>query len=265
MPQVWGLSSSSELEAVRIISIVPSLTHLVCELGLRERLVGCTKFCIEPPGLQRDVGLIGGTKDPDMAAIAALAPTHILTNEEENKPEHIAHCETLALTFRSFPKSPHEVPRMIRDLGGLLKCSERASDMAADIEAELGKGSVQGQRSFLYFIWREPYMVASHDTYISHMLGTIGFTNVCTTPNRYPALTINEARALKPDLLLLSTEPYPFRKRDAERLLAEWPEAPEILRIDGQLMSWFGAMTRDGLRELRSWSSGTATPLIRAF
>ena len=156
---------------------------------------------------------------------------------------------------------------MICAVGRLLGCAEAAGAMAQTIAMELAglKALPRRQRRFLYFIWREPYMVVSQATYISRMLETIGLTNACTSENRYPSMTIEDARRLAPDLVLLSTEPYPFRERDAVRLAAAWDGHPELLKIDGQLMSWYGAMTIPGLRALRDWSTGQPTALVSPF
>src|SRR5262249_41627215 len=114
-------------------------------------------------------------------------------------------------------------------------------------------------RRFLYLIWREPYMIAAHDTYISAMLSGAGLINAAATDgDRYPKVSVEDMRNAKPDVLFLSSEPYPFRRRDAERLRSEWPEAPEMLHIDGQLLSWFGTMTATAATDLRHWVEGDA-------
>lgn len=260
----------------RIVSLVPSLSHMIADFGLREELVGCTSFCVKPPGLAKRAKVVGGTKDPDLDAVKALKPTHILVNEEENKPEHIAECLRLAPTFRSFPKSPTEVPKMLRDAGMFLGTAGPAASFASDVERELEilgerveKGLKHGRyqsRRYLYYIWREPYMVVAEDTYISAMLGLIGYTNaVGKGGDRYPVLDLPAAQALAPDLLLLSTEPYPFRQRDSERLKAEWPGAPSMLRADGQLLSWYGTLTAIGVRALRDFVQSDDQRIMKPF
>lgn len=236
---------------MRIVSLVPSLSHMVCDFGLRNYLVGCTMFCVRPSGLHRTARLVGGTKNPDIAAIRALEPSHILVNEEENPPQHIADCRALAPTLITFPKGPHEVPEMMREVGKFLGCELVAERFAMQLEAALSRPSAQVRRRFIYYIWREPYMVAGPDTYISRLLEVAGYLNAVPAGPRYPTLTVAEAAELNPECLLLSTEPYPFRVRDAERLRQEWPGTPpEILKIDGQLASWYGSLTIEAIEAL---------------
>lgn len=260
----------------RIVSLVPSLTHMVADLGLEARIVGCTTFCVEPPRLAKQCALVGGTKDPDMDAIRALKPTHILVNEEENKPEHIEACRQLADTFVTFPKGPGEVPGLLREAGEWLSVQNAAARFARETEELLASldATVESRRRAgdwslrrcLYYIWREPYMVVSQDTYISAMLERLGLVNVAPSAPRYPTLTVEEAQALKPDFLLLSSEPYPFRKRDAVRLAQEWPAVPQMYKIDGQLMSWYGTMLIPALQDMERWVRGESTTgLIKGF
>ncbi len=239
----------------RIVSLVPSLTETVVAIGLGDELVGITKFCVEPPGLHRTAALVGGTKDPELEAIFALKPTHVLVNEEENKPEHIAALGRRAPTLNTFPKAPADVPPMLRKIAAFLGAGSAAEELSRAIEGELETSSgTQVGRTALYYIWREPYMVVAEDTYISAMLKALGYENAMKDPaTRYPELTVAKAQALRPDVILLSTEPYPFRKRDVERLVGEWSaageKAPPILKADGRLFSWYGSATLAALRE----------------
>ena len=253
---------------MRIVSIVPSLTHLVCELGLRKALVGCTSYCVEPKGLHHEMTLVGGTKDPDIKAIGALKPTHILTNDEENRPEDIAALANQALIIRSFPRGPEDVPAMVRAVGAALGVSDKAEALAAAsdraiIEIAGGRDIArQGPRRFLYFIWNKPLMVAGRDTYIGRLLELAGLMNAAPEGGRYPELTLAEVQGLGAELLFLASEPYPFRNRDAARLKSEWPEIPPMFKIDGRLMSWHGPMTLTAITELKKWIEGAPTHLI---
>jgi len=253
---------------MRIVSLVPSLTHAVCDLGLREALVGVTKFCVEPKGLHRTAAIVGGTKDPDLAKIEDLKPTHIIVNEEENKPEHIAACRAIAPTLSTFPKSPYDVPDLLRNLGSFLGAVPMGEKWAGSIEeriATISRVRPANQQRVLYFIWREPYMVAGRQTYIQAMLEFLGFQNAAETQaDRYPTLNLDQMRALTPQMLLLSSEPYPFRARDAKRLAEEWgADVPPTRWIDGQLMSWYGTMTLTALEEILKFLSGEPTVILR--
>jgi ABC-type hemin transport system substrate-binding protein len=267
---------------MRIVSLVPSLTHMVCDFGLRDAIVGCTSFCVEPPGLAKVVKVVGGTKDPDLEAIKALEPTHVLVNVEENKPEHIEALQALAPTLVTFPKKPADVPPMLREAGAFLgvagKAEEHAIAVTEAVEA-LKKAGARGTKlRYIYLIWREPYMAVGTDTYIAGMLAAAGMRDAMDGQERYPTLTVEEMQRARPDVVFMSTEPYPFRARDAARLRSEWPGAPQILRIDGQALSWYGTMTAaaaSALAHRRRSEAGVApgerielkdhAPVIREF
>jgi len=248
---------------------------MVADFGLREQIVGCTSFCVEPKGLARTARLVGGTKDPDLQAIRELAPTHILVNEEENKPEHIRACTEIAETFVTFPRSPFDLPALLEEAGRFLdeagvarRFASEAAQALQDVKAAVRRRQAAERtpkRRFLYYIWREPYMVAAEDTYISAMLELAGLENAAPKGGRYPELQVAAARLAGADLVLFSTEPYPFRRRDVERLREEWPEAPEVLKADGQLFSWYGTMGVKALKELHRWVSGDEQELVRRF
>lgn len=252
---------------MRIVSLVPSLTHMICDFGLREMVVASTNFCVKPAGLQRSAKVIGGTKDPDISAIRALHPTHILVNEEENKPEHIAMCHDICPTLVTFPRHPAEVPAMLREVGNFLGAPVVAERFATQLERALSRPLPLEMRRSLYFVWRDPYMVAGPDTYISSMMKYGGYLNVAPDNDRYPSMILADAAALDPEVILLSTEPYPFRQRDADRLTAEWPgRVPKILKIDGQLMSWYGTLTIEAIESIDYLVhpfSGEAQPSMR--
>ena len=215
--------------------------------------------------------MIGGTKDPDLGAIAALRPTHVIVNEEENKPEHIAHLSARFSVLNTFPKDPGDVPMLLRSLAAFLgvEAVGASSALAADAalaECREGPRLIAIDRRCLYLIWRNPYMVAASNTYIDGMLKLAGLANAAAgRGERYPSLSVDEMRALAPDLLLLSSEPYPFRMRDAERLKGEWPDAPPMLKADGQLFSWYGTMAAGALRAVAKWRRGDEQSIITAF
>jgi ABC-type hemin transport system substrate-binding protein len=232
----------------RIVSLVPSLSETICDLGLRDQLVGCTNFCVEPRDLHRTALRVGGTKDFDLNQIRSLSPTHILCNQEENPREPILELARDIPTLVTFPKGPEDVPGMLRDIGRFLDCDTEKEAVA--IEMLLNAPKRHPSRRFLYLIWQNPYMIAGPDCYISRTLGSIGWVNAYEGVERYPALDTEAMAACKADIILMSSEPYPFRRRDAERLKAQWPMAPRLARIDGQMLSWFGTRTREALEQL---------------
>ncbi len=241
---------------MRIVSLVPSLSESLVDLGLRDSLVGCTKFCVEPADLHRTAQTVGGPKDFSLTLIDELRPTHILANQEENPKELMLPLMEKYPVLLTFPKGPADVPQMMSDMQQFLGLS-----FAAPIEKlQNALGKIQPlvvKKRFLYFIWREPYMIVGRDTYISRCLETFGFENCYLGENRYPVIQQDEMQQLAPDLIFFSTEPYPFRMRDAERLRAAWSGCPDIYKIDGRLMSWYGTMTIEGLRHLQGIVLGT--------
>jgi ABC-type hemin transport system substrate-binding protein len=232
----------------RIVSLVPSLSETICDLGLRDQLVGCTNFCVEPRDLHRTAIRVGGTKDFDLNQIRSLHPTHILCNQEENPREPVLELAREIPTLVTFPKGPKDVPGMLRDIGRFLECETEKE--AAAIESLLNAPQRHPSRRFLYLIWQNPFMIAGSDTYISRTLESIGWINAYEGAERYPALDKDQMAACAADIVLMSSEPYPFRRRDAERLKAQWPTAPRLARIDGQMLSWFGTRTREAMEQL---------------
>lgn len=258
---------------MRIVSLVPSLTHMLCELGFESQIVGCTAFCVDPASVSRSAVIVGGTKDPDMTLIECLSPTHILVNDEENRRVDIECCQNLAATLLTFPKTVADVPAMLRSVGAFLGAFSQANRVAENIEREifcLSAATREGletgkwrKRRFLYYIWRSPYMVAGHDTYISSLLELLGFVNVAPRDARYPELPVEAAIELGADLLLLASEPYPFRRRDGKRLRLEWPTSPEMVKIDGKILSWYGTLTLNALHQLKAWVGGAEVAFVK--
>lgn len=240
---------------MRIVSLVPSLSETLVDLGLRSALVGCTQFCVEPKDLHRTAQVVGGTKDFDLDKIRALKPTHIMANQEENPKELILILKEEFPLLLTFPKSPFDVPLMLRDMGSFLSLSfdKTVSELTDELRTFV---PLKTAKTFLYFIWRDPYMVVGQDTYISRFLETFGYQNVYRGDVRYPALSEAEIVDLRPEVIFFSTEPYPFRRRDADRLRDAWSECPEILKIDGRLMSWYGTMTKEAWLMMREAVKG---------
>lgn len=236
----------------RIVSLVPSLTETVAEAGMTDEIVGITSFCSHPKGLHKTAAVIGGTKDPKLEEIAALNPSHILVNDEENKPEHIAWLKERFNLLTTFPKSLTDVPAMLESMATFLAASDKERQLlstwqdqiAADLKALAG-AETSAQRQFLYFIWREPYMVAGHDSYISRSIELAGLKNLLPAANteRYPAITEDELAGWAGEHgaeLWLSSEPYPFRRRDIDRLRPLVGDDIPIRQVDGRLHSWYG-------------------------
>ncbi|MGY6558435.1 MAG: ABC transporter substrate-binding protein [Nitritalea sp.] len=222
----------------RIISLVPSQTELLVALGLRERLVGVTKFCVHPADLKKNCTLIGGTKQYRMEQIHALAPDLIIGNKEENEREGI---EALA---RQYPVWLSDIVtledsfRMIQGIGAVTGTSDRAEELVAQLRAHRQQWPRFSGR-VAYFIWRKPYMLAGRGTFIHEMLTELGFENV-VEQERYPEIQPAALRELAPAHIFLSSEPFPFKEKHIEefRLLAPWAK---VTIVDGELFSWYGS------------------------
>ncbi len=230
--------------APRIISLVPSTTKTICDLGFQDNIVGYTHFCIDPPNLHRNKTCIGGTKDPDIQKITQLRPDIVFINQEENtKTTFDELTARLPHTYLhlSQPKTIQESISDIQNIEQLLQVkskniwSQKLNDRFQNLKL---KTNSKAKTPALYFIWKEPYMVAGKDTYINDTMKYLGFKNICKE-QRYPLF--NKTHLEEKPYILLSNEPYPFRKRDAEEFYQKYKTPKEFIhKIDGQLMSWHG-------------------------
>ncbi|WP_266366971.1 helical backbone metal receptor [Tellurirhabdus rosea] len=240
----------------RIISLVPSQTELLFDLGVEDRLVGLTKFCIHPADKVKLKTVVGGTKTLHMDRIHALRPDLILANKEENTREEIEELQRLYPVHVTDITTLEDALAMIRTVGGLVGASEKANGLAEVLAADFRKLSVAAAETaprVAYFIWRKPWMAAAADTFIDHLLRAAGFRNAFAGQSRYPELTEADIRAARPDAVFLSSEPYPFGEKHRAELRALCPEA-EILLVDGELFSWYGSRLRHSVayfQELR--------------
>jgi iron complex transport system substrate-binding protein len=239
---------------MRIVTLVPSITKTLCDLGLKNQIVGITNFCVDPPDLHRTAVRVGGTKDPDLEGIKKLNPTHIILNTEENRSVDIIALSTHFSTLVTFPKTPHDVPNMLRQLGEFLGVRQDAQHLADDILMKIDRASggrswqdLLGKR-FLYLIWRDPWMAVGKDTYISNFLELIGLVNAWKSSERYPELRLEDVPDLNVDVILLSSEPWAFRKRDAAYIRnVLGSKCPSLFWIDGKALSWYGSTTAEVL------------------
>ena len=228
----------------RIVSLVPSQTELLFDLGVGERVVGLTKFCIYPPKAQKSATIIGGTKNFDFDKIAVLQPDLIIGNKEENYQVGI---EQLAAKYPVWLSDISDLPQaltMIRQVGFITGAENKGENIAAEIATSFAASATPEQLiPAAYFIWRKPYMAAASGTFIDDMLRRAGFRNVFAHLGRYPIITPEQLAAAAPARILLSSEPYPFK----EKHLAEFQEicpAAKIQLVDGELFSWYGSRLR---------------------
>jgi len=227
---------------MRIVSLVPSQTELLYDLGLGERVVGITKFCIHPESWFKTKHRIGGTKKIDMDKVRALKPDLIIGNKEENERKAI---EALAKEFPVWMSDIRDLDGaldMVMRIGELSGTAEKAKDLADRIA--LGFAALKAReepRTAAYLIWREPYMVAGHGTFINDMLKRCGLINVFDEDDaRYPEITEKELAEADPEVILLSSEPYPFKEKHILELNMICPGTPVHI-VNGEYFSWYGS------------------------
>jgi len=228
----------------RIISIVPSQTELLFELGLTEEVVGITKFCIHPAAQYKTKTRVGGTKKLDIELIRSLQPDLIIGNKEENTKESIELLSAEFPVWMSDVNNLEDAMSMISQIGALVDREPEAAYLNHLINAgftDLQTLALQLgiDKKVAYLIWKDPYMLAGRDTFINDILMKIGLTNVIKD-SRYPETDLEELAALKPDLVFLSSEPYPFREKHLEKMKQAIPDA-EIMLVDGEMFSWYGS------------------------
>ncbi len=231
----------------RIVSLVPSITELVCELGLTDQLVGRTGFCIHPKEALKRIPKVGGTKSVNLRRIRELAPTHVIVNVDENTKEAAdALAKFVPNVIVTHPLAPLDNLALYRQIGNAFDVQDRAEVLCARFENEYNtiKGRSFKPRKVLYLIWKDPWMTVSRDTYVSRMLALFGLETLpALIDTRYPKL--KDLHVESTEMILLSTEPYRFREKDREELQQQM-RLPVHL-INGEMTSWYGPRAIEGL------------------
>ncbi|NEX63263.1 helical backbone metal receptor [Noviherbaspirillum galbum] len=241
-------------EEARIVCLVPSITELLCDLGLAARLVGRTGFCIHPAEAVASIPKVGGTKDVNIEKIRRLAPTHLVVNiDENNKPDVDALAAFIPHVVVTHPLGPRDNLALYRLLGGVFGAEEQAEILCEAFEREyaaleaISKGA---PGTMLYCIWKDPWMTVSHDTYIANMMALAGWRAWTPTSDaRYPRFEWSDRLVSEIDRVLLSTEPYRFTEEHADALERQIGKPVDL--VDGEMMSWYGSRAIRGLRYLR--------------
>jgi ABC-type Fe3+-hydroxamate transport system substrate-binding protein len=236
----------------RIVSLVPSQTELLWYLGLRNELVGITKFCIHPDEMFRSKPRVGGTKKINFDKIKELRPDLIIGNKEENEQGQIEELMKDYPVWMSEIASLEQATDMISRVGELVAKKDAADSLSAEIKKRFLEFNQEKkvQKTFRtgYFIWNDPYMVAGHNTFINEMLKLCGFINVfADRDSRYPEISAEEIIKAKPGLILLSSEPYPFKEKHIAEFKKLLPSAI-IKVVDGEIFSWYGNRLLDAPR-----------------
>lgn len=228
----------------RIISLVPSQTELLFDLGLENEIIGLTKFCIHPKEKVKGKTKIGGTKNLNMDLIRSLKPDLIIGNKEENERGQIEELMQEFPVWMSDIFTLEDAKKTIQQIGDLVNREPEAAYLNHLINAgfnDLQTLALQNNinKKVAYFIWKHPYMLAGQDTFINHMLALNGLHNVVKS-SRYPEMDIAEVEKLQPNLVFLSSEPYPFREKHINELQTALPQA-DVRLVDGEMFSWYGS------------------------
>ena len=228
----------------RIVSLVPSQTELLADLGLDESVTGITKFCIHPDSWFRTKTRIGGTKNLNLERIRSLQPDLIIANKEENEKSQVEELSKEYPVWTSDISSLSDAREMILATGEMTGRSIQAQSLIEKIRIEF-----EGLKSFLenqkpvtaaYLIWNNPLMTVGGDTFISSMMHASGFKNVFEDLKRYPEVNQTSIIDRKPEVVLLSSEPYPFKDKHLEEFSRNF-EGSKVMLVDGEMFSWYGS------------------------
>lgn len=242
------ISNSNDLKYVpkRIVSLVPSQTELLYSLGLDEEVVGITKFCVHPEKWFKTKTRIGGTKNLNIEKIISLSPDLIIANKEENVKESVDELSKLFPVWITDIADLDDSIKMIKDISQLVGKEKDGIELSDKIKQLFESLNTDQQIinhfpvKACYLIWKEPYMTIGGDTFINAMLEKAGFKNVYADRLRYPEITINDIKKLNCEVVMLSSEPFPFTQMHVKELKSLLPEA-RIILVDGEMFSWYGS------------------------
>ena len=224
----------------RIVSVVPSQTELLFDLGLNNEVLAITKFCIHPKEICQTKAIVGGTKNLNLEKINSLQPDLIIANKEENVKEQI---ESLAEKFPVWltdVNNYNDALQMIADLGKITHKFEKADSMIKSINEEFSALKFDDKRKAIYLIWKSPFMTIGCDTFIDSMMNKAGFENTFQYLTRYPEIELENIANSNCDFVLLSSEPYPFTQKHVLELQIALPNK-KIIIVDGEMFSWYGS------------------------
>ncbi len=228
----------------RIVSLVPSITELLVYLGLEEKMVGITKFCVHPEHLLKTKNIIGGTKQINIEKIRKLEPDLIIGNKEENVKEQIEVLEKEFPVWMSDVNTYDDALEMIEKIGEITNTKNKAQALKNDItnkfDALQSLHTLLKNKRVLYLIWYNPLIAVANDTFIHSMLEKSGMKNVLENKSRYIEVSIEDIQKLKPEYILLSSEPFPFKEKHKKELENHLNNAVKFLFVDGEVFSWYG-------------------------
>lgn len=223
----------------RIVSLVPSQTELLYYLGLDDKIVGQTVFCIHPADKHKTSTKVGGTKKVRIEQIRTLKPDLIICNKEENTPEIVENLSREFPVWVSDIQTTDDAFKMIKSIGSMMDVEAKANELLESIKKSFSQVKIYKKLTCLYLIWRKPYMSIGGDTFISHMMEKGGFINILRDSERYPELDEETIMALRPELVFLSSEPYPFGEKHIREIKEMLPYS-KVITVDGEMFSWYG-------------------------
>ncbi|MGB7293623.1 MAG: helical backbone metal receptor [Thermodesulfobacteriota bacterium] len=227
----------------KIISLVPSQTELLFDLGLDKEVIGITRYCIHPVEKCAEKIKIGGTKRFDFDLIDKLKPDLIIGNKEENYKAGIERLRSKYAVWMSDVNTLEDAYQMIKSIGDMVDKGREARDIVSEIESKVKRFKPRSSIKVAYFIWQRPYMVAGENTFIDDMLRIFGFANVFGDLDRYPEVTLDQIRDASPAAIFLSSEPFPFKSKHLDEFNERFPST--IIRlVDGTMFSWYGSRLR---------------------
>jgi ABC-type Fe3+-hydroxamate transport system substrate-binding protein len=230
----------------RIISIVPSQTELLYDLGLNDEVIGITKFCVHPASWFQSKTRIGGTKQLNLPLIESLGPDLVLANKEENVKEQVEAVARFCPVWCSNIRSMPEAFEMIETIGHITGKGQNARSITATIREDLRPFmATEKKRRAAYLIWQKPYMTAGGDTFINTMMQAAGFENVFAARSRYPEVSMHDLINAGAEMILFSSEPFPFKEKHVSAFAEEWQQisnvVPHLKIVDGEIFSWYGS------------------------
>jgi ABC-type Fe3+-hydroxamate transport system substrate-binding protein len=228
----------------RIVSLVPSQTEFLFDLGLTEQIIGITKFCIHPEEVVGDKPKIGGTKRFNIEKIKSLNPDLIIGNKEENYRDGVEELKKQFPVWMSDIYDLEDAFAMMQEVSRITGRPQRGEEIMTEIRSAFNSFTYSHAsdtiKSVAYFIWRKPYMVAAQNTYINYMLGVFGMRNIYANLQRYPEIEPAALSAIKPDYIFLSSEPYSFGEKHIPEF-QDFSPGSKILLVDGEIFSWYGS------------------------
>ncbi len=248
LEDMLGRSVTCPVSPQRIVSLCPSITETLFSLSLDNQIAGVTRYCLHPEDKVSDKPRVGGTKRLNFDAIDELKPDLIIAEKEENNREDVERLAELYPVYVTEVRDLQGAHEMVRNLGSVCGRERQAIRLSDDIQAAWSAIPVLDRPlKIAYLIWRKPFMAAGQDTYIDAVLQRLGLVNVFADVERYPEFTLEHLKELQPDVVFLSSEPYPFSEKHQEEVELALPFA-EVLLVDGEAFSWYGSHMLDAAR-----------------